>query len=205
MAAPTASPSIRERQKAQTRAMIVDALVEALAAGELEKATHEALATRVGVSRQTVYRHFPDREALMQALWERMNARMSAGGLPSDETSLIEGLAALYANFDSAADLVTLAQSTIQGRAMRLSVKGRRTAAFRKAAAGAVAGLSPREATKAVAVLQLLHGGQAWIEMRQQWGLTGPEAAEACAWAIRTLLADLHERSGRPLRESIPS
>ncbi len=76
-------PNLRERQKAQTHALIVDALVEALAAGRLGEATHEALAKRVGVSRQTVYRHFPGRDELMTALWERLNARFAAQGLPT--------------------------------------------------------------------------------------------------------------------------
>jgi hypothetical protein len=82
---------------------------------------------------------------------------------------------------------------------MRLSVRDRRSAAFRKAAAQATARLSPEEAEMATAVLQLLHGGQAWIEMREQWGLDGGQIAVACGWAIRTLLADLHARKGRPL------
>lgn len=191
--------SLRERQKAQTRELIVDALMDALAGGTLEQVTHEGLARRVGVARQTVYRHFPDRDSMMTALWERLNAALSAQRLPSDEASLYEQLGALYANFDKAADLVTIAQSTPQGRAMRMSVKARRAKAFRAAAASATRGLPPEDATLAVAVLQLLHGGQAWIEMRQQWGLTGEQIGRACTWAVRTLLADLHARNGRPL------
>jgi AcrR family transcriptional regulator len=193
--------TLRDRQKAQTRDLIVEAMVEALAAGALEKATHDALAKRIGVARQTVYRHFPDRESLMRALWERVNAQVAVGGLPQDEAALVDMLPSLYANFDKAADLITVARATLQGRAMRLAVRDRRTAAFRKAAAAATADLSPREATMAAAVLQLLHGGQAWIEMREQWGLAGEESAVACGWAIRTLLADLHARKGRPLAE----
>jgi AcrR family transcriptional regulator len=199
--APTAV-SLRERQKARTRELIVDGLMQALAAGELDQATHDALAKRTGVSRQTVYRHFPDRESLMTALWERLNAHMSAQGLPKEEADLVEGLGPLYANFDRSAELITVAQSTPQGRAMRMSVKDRRAAAFRKAAAGATKDLTPEDATLAVAVLQLLHGGQAWIEMRQQWGLSGEESARACGWAVRTLLADLHARKGRALRKA---
>jgi AcrR family transcriptional regulator len=194
-----AAGSLRDRQKAQTRDLIVDALVDALAAGKLDQATHEQLAKRVGVARQTVYRHFPSHEALMTALWERLNATFSAQGMPSDEASLIAHLGPLYANFDKAAPLVTIAQSTPQGRAMRLAVKERRARAFRAAAAKATRGLSPEDATLAAAVLQLLHGGQAWIEMRQQWGLSGDQIARACGWAIRALLADLHARKGRPL------
>jgi AcrR family transcriptional regulator len=198
-------PSLRERQKAQTRALIVDALVAALAAGELEQATHEGLARRVGVSRQTVYRHFPDREQLMAALWERLNARFAAPGLPTDEAGLLARLAPMYAAFDRDADLVAIAQSTPQGRAMRMAVRTKRAEAFRQATAAATDGLPEREAVMATAVIQLLCGGQAWIEMRQQWSLSGAEMAEACGWAIRTLLADLRARAGRPLAAAAPA
>src|SRR5690348_16564479 len=126
------SPSLRERQKAQTREAIVDALLEAMAAGRLEQATHEALAKRVGVSRQTVYRHFPDRERLMAALWERLNPRFAASGLPTDEAALLASLKPMYAAFDRDADLITVAQSTPQGRALRMSVRTKRAAAFRQ-------------------------------------------------------------------------
>jgi AcrR family transcriptional regulator len=194
--------TLRDRQKAQTRELIVDALVAALAAGKLETATHDALAKRIGVARQTVYRHFPDRESLMQALWERVNAQVAVNGLPQDEAALVDTLPSLYANFDAAPDLITVARATPHGRAMRLSVRERRAAAFRQAAAMATRGLSAEEADMAAAVLQLLHGGQAWLEMREQWGLSGAQSAVACAWAIRTLLADLHARQGRPLSEA---
>ncbi|MBS0409400.1 MAG: helix-turn-helix transcriptional regulator [Proteobacteria bacterium] len=199
---PTAAGSLRDRQKAQTRDDIVAAMLEALAAGDLERVTHDALARRVGVARQTVYRHFPDRESLMRALWERVNREVSAQGLPGDEAALADQIGPLYANFDRVADLITVTQSTPQGRAMRMSVKDQRAKAFRAAAAAATEGLSDKEATQAAAVLQLLHGGQAWIEMRQQWGLSGEEAAQACAWAVRTLLADLHARRGRSLTDA---
>jgi AcrR family transcriptional regulator len=199
MDAAAETPNLRERQKAQTRNLLLDALVEAMAAGQLEQATHDALARRVGVSRQTVYRHFPDRETLMAALWERLNPRFAAQGLPTDEPSLLAALAPMYAAFDRDADIITVAQSTPQGRAMRLAVREKRSAAFRQATAGATQGLSEREAVMATAVIQLLCGGQAWIEMRQQWGLDGAEIAEACGWAIRTLLADLHARKGAGL------
>jgi AcrR family transcriptional regulator len=194
-------PTLRERQKAQTRELIVEALFAALAEGRWEDATHEALARRAGVSRQTVYRHFPDREALMAALWEHLNPRFTARGLPTTEADLLELMGPMYAAFDRDADIITFVQSTPQGRAMRLTVRERRSAAFLQATADATNGLSASEARLATAVIQLLDGGQAWIELRQQWGLTGEEMATACGWAVRTLLRDLHARRGRPLDE----
>lgn len=203
MTADDSTPSLRERQKAQTRELIVDALVAAMATGDPEELSHDALARRAEVSRQTVYRHFPDREGLMRALWERLNPRFAAQGLPTDEAALRDLLEPMYRAFDRDADLVTIAQSTPQGRAIRMSVRDKRAAAFRQATAAATEGLSEREAVMAASVIQLLHGGQAWMEMRQQWGLSGEEIARACGWAIGALLADLHARRGRPLEDQI--
>jgi len=193
--------SLRARMKEQTRALIVDQLVEALAAGALDQISHDALAKRVGVSRQTVYRYFPDRDALMQALWARINAELNGGapGFPQDEASLVACIGPLFANYDRMAPLITIGQSTPQGRAMRLSVKEKRSAAFLSASAEAAGGLDAGDRRLAAAILQLLVGGQAWIEMRQQWDLSGPEMARASEWAVRTLLADLRARKGRPL------
>jgi hypothetical protein len=84
-------------------------------------------------------------------------------------------------------------------------VRDKRAAAFRQATAAATEGLSEREAVMATSVIQLLHGGQAWMEMRGQWGLSGEEIARACGWAMRVLLADLHARGGRPLDAPAPT
>ena len=192
--------SLRERQKAQTRKMIVDAMVAAIAAGDWAQATHEAIARRIGMSRQTVYRHFPDQQTLMNAVWASLNPRFLAE-LKLTEADLTEVLPGGYARFEENVEIIRVIQTTPQGRAMRMSVKDKRTAGFRRATAAATAGLSEREAIMATAAIQLLHGGQAWIEMRDQWGLSSQDAAQACIWAIRTLLADLHARKGRPLSE----
>ena len=193
--------SLRERMKQQTRALIVDELVAALAAGELDQASHDALAKRVGVSRQTVYRYFPDKNALMQALWERINAELGGGtsGFPHDEKTLLTQIAPLFTNYDRIAPLITIAQSTQVGRAMRLSVKDKRSQAFLDAVADAAKALDPDDRKLAAAIVQLLVGGQAWIEMHQQWDLTGEQMGRAAHWAVRTLLADLRARKGRPL------
>ena len=197
-----ALPNLRERQKAQTHDLIVDAMVVAFARGDLEKITHDALAKKTGVSRQTVYRHFPDREALMKALWARTNGRMIGVTLPTTEAELTQKLPELFASFDANADLITITQSTPQGRAFRMSVKDKRAKDFLTATADATKGLSEEQAKLATAIFQLMAGGHAWIEMRQQWDMTGEQMAVAVGWAMRTLLADLHARRGKSLREA---
>lgn len=190
--------TLRERMKEQTRELIVDALLEALASGEYEGMTHDSLAKRVGVSRQTVYRYFPDRDQLMQALWTRVTAAIGTG-MPESERALLDKMEALFTGFDAIAPIITVTMSTPQGRAMRNSMKARRRDAYLNATADAASRLEERDARMAAAVIQLLNSGNAWIEMRQQWDMTGEEIATACRWAARTLLADLRARGSRPL------
>ncbi len=195
-------PSLRERQKAQTHELIVDAMVEAIAAGDMDRITHDALAKRTGVSRQTVYRHFPDREALLAGLWKRTNSALLRTPLPTTEAELLAAVPHLFRRFDANADMISVVHTTPQGRALRMSVKDKRARDFRASTAAATKGLTEEEAVMATAVIQLMTGGQAWIEMRQQWDLTGEQMGVAVGWAVRTLLADLHARNGRPLSEA---
>ena len=109
-----APPNLRERQKAQTHELIVDAMVEAFARGDLERITHDAMAKRTGVSRQTVYRHFPDREALMKgAVGGALNWPHGRGDAADHRRpELTEKLLPdLFASFDRNADLITITQS----------------------------------------------------------------------------------------------
>jgi len=194
-------PTLRDRQKAQTHELIVDAMLEAMASGDLDQMSHDALAKRTGVSRQTVYRHFPDREALFAALWNRTNSSVLRTPLPTSEPELLAALPNLFQRFDANADMITVVHTTPQGRALRMSVKDKRARDFRASTAAATKDLSEEEAVMATAVIQLMAGGQAWIEMRQQWGLTGEQMSTAVTWAVRTLLADLHARKGKSLSE----
>jgi len=200
---PTPPPTPgRANQRRRTRKDLLAAAARLLKAGG-PPPDMDAVAAEAMVSRATVYRYFPDRNSLMQALWTRINAELAVGGgaagFPRDEQSLRAAPGSLFTNYDRIAPLITIAQSTPQGRAIRLSVKGQRSEAFLAASADAARGLTAEDHRLAAAILQLLMGGQAWLEMRQQWDLTGDEMARAADWAVRTLLADLHAREGRPL------
>jgi AcrR family transcriptional regulator len=194
--------SLRERQKEQTREMIIDALLQAMANGDYEAMSHDALAKRVGVSRQTIYRYFPDRDALLQALWAKITA--TAGprvSMPDSEQDIIDRMQDTYAGFDKIANVMTVTLSTPHGRAMRQSMKAVRQDRYRAILHDAVADLPERDQVLAISVIQLLSAGYAWLEMRSQWDMSGEEIAVACRWAAKTLLADLKRRNGRRLSE----
>lgn len=195
-----APPRVRDAKKDEVRTRITDALIELLAEGVADL-NHDVIAERAGVGRRTVYRYFPDREALMQSAWDRVTG---LAGLevtfPRSEAEMLGSLEPIYTGFDKIAPLATLVRSTPQGRAVRRSQNVRRVASYTAAAAEAVKALPPRDQKLATAVLQVLHTTP-WLEMRDHWSLGGQDIAKAMGWAMRTLLKDLKERGGKPLDE----
>lgn len=197
---PETPTGARESQKEEMRIRIADALIALLAEGRMD-INHDLIAERAGVARRTVYRYFPDREALLGAGTDRV--RELAGPrvtFPASEADLTDTLLDVYTGFDGIAPIATLVRSTPQGRAMRMANNAVRQKAYRAAAADLVKDLPAEDQDLATAVLQVLHTTP-WLEMRDHWGLDGEQIAKATGWAMRTLIADLRARKGRPLNE----
>ncbi len=182
-----------------TRSRICHATIELL--GETGAINHDAVAERAGVSRRTVYRYFPDQQALLNGAREHVTGLAGLNvRFPNSEADLVGQLDDIHRGFDRIEPVVVLIRSTPQGRAMRLASREERVARYSSAAADAVKDLPEADRRIATAMLQFLHTS-AWLEMHDQWGMTGEEIARSCRWAMKTLLSDLRARRGRPLDE----
>ncbi len=200
MNAPQLTTGKRAAHREEVRRRIEDALLECMASGQMHRLNHDALAEMTGVSRRTVYRYFPDREALMKALWHRtVEVQGPRGGMPRDAEAVLSRLEDVFTAFDRNAQAMIVATSTLEGRAVRNAMKAERDAGWRKALAKETERLPELDRKMALGVIQLLSTGLAWRELRDQWDLDGAHIAAACRWAIATLLRDLEERAGRPL------
>src|SRR3569833_4006856 len=101
----------REANREALQQRIEDALLAAMAAGEPARITHESVAEAVGVSRRTVYRYYPDRDALMKALWRRTTRAFGAGvGFPRDAEHVLHRLDEVFRGYEdnAAAAMVSL-------------------------------------------------------------------------------------------------
>lgn len=196
VAAPPA-PAPDKADGKDTGSRVAAALIDLVSTGE--RINHDLVAERAGISRRTLYRYFPDRESLMQKVGDEIRRRAGASvRFPHSEEDLLATLHPIHEGFDAIAPIVTLVRSTPLGRQVRLADKQRRQAAYTAAAADAVKALPEHDRRLATAMLQFLHTS-AWLEMRDQWDLSGSDSAEASEWAIRTLLADLRRRGSMPL------
>jgi AcrR family transcriptional regulator len=197
---PTTPPGRRELKKDEARTRITDAMAELLAEGRID-ISHDLIAERTGISRRTIYRYFPDKEALFDSVMSRIHVMLGQNvTMAQTEEDLTSMLHDIYTGFDRIAPIATLVRSTPQGRALRLAANKRRVAGYTAAAADAVKTLPEEDQKLATAMLQVLHTTP-WLEMRDMWGLSGDQIARVTGWAMRTLLNDLRLRDGRPLDE----
>lgn len=188
-------PSLRRAQTALTRERICDAAAGLLGEdGDQSAITFRAVAERAAVTEMTVYRHFPNREALLRGIWERINARMGPGiGMPTSVGELRGQHDKLYAGFDRVAPQIIAAIATPQGREMRAALNGERQEAFLAIVADAAPELEGKRKRQVAALLQLLHSAYAWASLREQWDLHGAEAAEATRWLIELILEQIKD------------
>lgn len=182
---------LRETQAGQTRARIRAAAAGLLDdQGSPDAITFKRVAAAAGVTEMTVYRHFPTREELLRGIWEHLNAQMPGSvGMPDTLAALIAQHDDLYAGFDRDPAPIIASVTTPQGREMRAALNPQRSKAFQAIARGIAPQALPRQRRRLAAILQLLHSAHAWLSLREQWGMDGPEAAAATRWAIDALVA----------------
>jgi AcrR family transcriptional regulator len=180
---------LRASQVNATRERIADAVFAVFQKhGGQEDITFKDVAKEAGVTEMTVYRHFSNREELLQVLWQRINARIGIG-IPDTIAALTGRNQDLHLAYENLGPLMLASIMSKQGREMRLSLKSRRQKAFLKIASEVNPDLSPKEKRRVAAVLQLLHSSYAWDSMRSNWDMNPKEIAEATLMAIHSVIS----------------
>src|SRR5919109_1891202 len=184
---------LRAEQLEQTRRRILEAVTEVVADEQVEELTVPLVSERARVSLRTVYRHFPTREALIEAWgdWVSETLSIHLHSYPETPEQLVEFAPGLYHSYDENEALVRAMLNSKAARAVRLATRPRRQRSFERALAPLMADLTPAERLRALAVIYLLISAPAWQAMRDQWGLDGAEAGKAANWAIGVLVDEL--------------
>jgi AcrR family transcriptional regulator len=167
---------------------ILDAAIELLKLEDLEALKLSDIAAKAGVTERTLYRHFPTRDALLKAIWPRLQARVGSPGFPSTASDLAEMPLWLFPNFDAEGGAVRASLYSPAGRELRRALNPERQAAIRKGVRAARPDLSEKELTRLCAIVHLIGGAYGWAVMKDAWDLDGAEAGLAAAEATRVLL-----------------
>ena len=184
---------LRADQLEQTRRRIFEAVSEVLADDTVQELTIPLIARRARVAVRTVYRHFPTREALFDAWadWADENLRLLMHSYPETLAGLRELTPGLFQAYDENEQLVRGVLNHPAARELRRRSRRRRREQAERAMEEVTEALSPEDRRRASAVVYLLISAPAWQAMREQSGVSGAEAGEAAAWAVRILTDEL--------------
>ena len=183
-----ASP-LRERQKADTRALILETVERLLTRRSLGELSLATVAQEAGVTERTVYRHFETREQLLEATWAAVNDAIGIKDFPQTAAELIERPKHLFPAFEKRAEVIRAMLASPQGREMRLRANTQRQSAIRAAVKSARPNLREPALTRLCAAVQLFCSASAWATMTDYWGLDSAEAGRAASDAIAQLLS----------------
>jgi AcrR family transcriptional regulator len=190
---------VRRAQAARTRERIVNAgvaLVRELPAWDWRGVTFAAVAERAAVGVRTVYRYFPNEDALHGAVMGRLQEE--AGGGTYEGLTLTD-LARMTARLHAALPSFAVSHwiEDMPSQPTLAEVDRRRREALAAAVADATAGWPRQERLMTAAVLDVLWGVIPYERLTTAWRLDGPQATAALTWAI-DILVDAIRQGRRP-------
>lgn len=179
---------LREEQAAATRERILSALLAEAEAGVADVSV-PALARRAKVSVATVYRHFPTRRALFEALVEQMDRDVGVPP-PTTPAEIAPYVRAFFVRQDQmAARYRALGATALAWEVRREITVPRRRALVERMLAEVVPELEEPTRTWLADLIVVLVSTAMAGAMREYVGASGAAAADRVEWAIDALIA----------------
>jgi AcrR family transcriptional regulator len=191
---------LRDRQKQQTRDLILDAVAAILRRAELEDVTMSEVARTAEITERTVYRHFATREELLTAFWRRI-LRAFIRGQTGDLTSLDELFdltRATFRQFEENEGVIRAIAGSPEGREIRKKPNEQRLDTLAKLFAGLLPQLPPEQSRMIAVVAHALASASVWSHLRDFCGVQGEDAADAVTFAIGLMTEAATQRAAKP-------
>lgn len=187
-----ASP-LRRHQTEVTRDRILEAVAAIISEGRILDFSVKEVADRAGVSYASVYRHFPTRESLLEAIYEAASEIM-AQSFPFAPRSLDEIPAMAgktVAVFEEKATIVQAFTMALSANDVQPQSRRERDQQYQQMVAESAPHLDPEVARQFAAIICHLYSSLTWATLKQRFGLSAEGTAEAITWALQTLIRDL--------------
>ncbi|MGB9107187.1 MAG: helix-turn-helix domain-containing protein, partial [Telluria sp.] len=101
--------TLSERRNDLTRTIILDSGIAVLESAPVSELTVRAAAKHAGMSERTVFRYFPSREELLDAIAEHMRMRLDLPPPPTSVEALLEAPDLLYRAYEAKTSLIKAA------------------------------------------------------------------------------------------------
>ena len=185
---------LRERQASLTQNDILDAFTALLEETRADDITSREIAEAAGVSQPTLYRHFPDRDALLNGITARITKLMYSQEDPPSPTGLDDLGLAIEARFVVSEDfpVEVRAEALLNADPRRYSDETRQVSEwFLNAVALDLPELDDRARAHVAGLLRCLGSSQSWLRMREEFDVPGTESGPLMRWAIDTLIREI--------------
>ena len=189
--------ALRESHAESTKESILAAAAEEMAARGPGAFSVPSVAERSGVALRTVYRHFPTRDELVDAMWAWTYQRRDWLERDVPSGSIEETVARVGPRYAAMRDLIDAAQRCERQLALRAKTRKRRMANFEAALADDVAKLGPEARRRALGALQCVSTPTFWLMLNDSWCPDPAEASKVAAWALRVLLDEIRTHPNR--------
>jgi AcrR family transcriptional regulator len=192
------SSPLREQQQEMTRARIMEALLALITEGKIADFTVRDVAKRAGVSYASVYRHYPTREALLDALttWVELLPQMPP--MPMVLAELPEWTKVIAAAFAASGETTMAVSRALTVLNVLPEGTRRRDAHLQALVAAAVPRIGQAELRQVAAIFRHLSNSGAWTALQQRYGLSADETAAALSWATGVLIDSLLDKESKP-------
>ena len=186
-----ASP-LRAEQAAETRRRIVQAYGDEICSLDDRDLTVQRVAAHAGVSVPTLYRHFPNLDALGDAFWAVIEPQLGSLDTITSADDLGPYTERLFQQLERQPVLRAMLW-TRAGRRLRNRTVARRNQAFLRALAPLTKQMTERDARAMTAMFKVISSGHVWELLHDDWGLDGAEAGQAASWALGALVDALRK------------
>lgn len=183
--------SLKDRQYALTRGLLLEATVGHLESGSPGNLTMRAIARRAGVAERTIFRHFASRDELLDALAMEVAQRLELPPAPDSIEALAQAPQALYRAYEARERLTQAALHSELFDRIRQTVARERWDAIRRLLDGYAPRRSERERTYAAANIRYMLSASAWNYYRRYFRFSLKDSIGAAEQAIRDALRGL--------------
>jgi AcrR family transcriptional regulator len=177
----------------------LQAVAEIINEGRILEFSIKEVADRAGVSYGSVYRHFPTRESLLEALYEKaseMMAETSSGFLQSIE-EIPRMARETVGIFEVQGKIVQAFTIALLANNIQPSSRKERDQRIEQLVLERHPELDQIRAREMSAVISHLYSSLTWTTLKGRFGLNGTEAANALNWALHILIQNIaEEREG---------
>jgi AcrR family transcriptional regulator len=179
--------ALRESHAERTKEGILAAAAEEMEERGPQAFAVPSVAARAGVALRTVYRHFPTRDALVDAMWAWLYASRDWLERDIPDGPIEETVARVGAGYAEMRALIVAAQRCERQLALRKQTRKRRMANFEAAFADDVAALGAEARRRALGALQCIATPTFWLMLNDSWCPDPAEASRVAAWAVGVL------------------